>query len=105
MIILKCRRCRGSGVLPNHRARIKKVLQSHATKWYFGFPTDNDIEEVDDLPDAQYNEPDSLSCPVCSGRGTFALSPDDWELSVSGDSDDIEGEEEEEEEDIPAEAS
>ncbi len=104
MIILKCRRCRGSGVLPNHRARIKKALQSHATKRYFGLPTDEDIEEVDDLPDAQYDEPDSLSCPVCKGRGTLALSLDDWELSVSDESDEIE-EEGDEDLDISAEAS
>ena len=103
MIILKCRRCHGSGTLPNNRARIKKALRSHATKRYFGMPTDNDIEEVDELPDAHFDEPDSLVCPACSGRGTLSLSPDDWEIAISDDSDN--DEEEVEDTDLPAEAN
>lgn len=88
MIILRCRRCNGTGQIPNEQYQICQALASHETKRYFHIPTDNQVGEDEERQhDACKNVPESVECPVCEGAGTIAFDDEDWEIRIVADED------------------
>ncbi len=86
MIVLKCRRCKGTGLIPNEQFQICQALPSHETRRYFHIPTGDQVgEDEDRQQDACRNVPESIECPVCEGAGTIVFDEDDWELRIVGD--------------------
>jgi hypothetical protein len=89
MILLKCRKCGGTGEIPNEQFLICQGL-SPETKRYFHIQTEDSLEEEDDRQhDACRNIPEKVPCPVCEGVGTLAFDEDEWELRIVADEEDI----------------
>jgi RecJ-like exonuclease len=85
MIILQCRRCGGTGEIPNEQFRICQEL-SLETKRYFHIQTENVTENKDERQyDACRNVPEKIPCPVCDGVGIIAFDEDEWELRIVAD--------------------
>lgn len=90
MIVLRCRRCHGTGLVPNEQFQICQALQSDETRRYFHIPTeDQGGEDEDRQHDACRNVPEMVECPVCEGTGTIAFDEDDWEIRIVADEDNV----------------
>ncbi len=68
-ILLTCRRCKGSGVVPNEQFRICQELKSQDIKKYFHMPTEEMVSD-DDLTEQNgcNTVTETMTCPVCAGR-------------------------------------
>jgi hypothetical protein len=85
MIILQCRRCNGTGEIPNEQFRICQEL-SPETRRYFHIQSEDTIEDEDGRQhDACRNIPERIACPVCEGIGTITFEEDEWELRIVAD--------------------
>lgn|GEM_PF-844513 len=88
MIILRCRRCKGTGMIPNRQYHICQALPSHEVRRYFHIPTDEQAGEDEGMQqDACRNVPETVECPVCEGAGMMVFDEDDWELQVIDEED------------------
>jgi len=85
MIILQCRRCNGTGKIPNEQFRLCQEL-SPETRRYFHLRTDEAIDEDDQgRHDACHDIPELVECTVCDGFGTITFDEDEWELRIVAD--------------------
>jgi hypothetical protein len=88
MIILRCRRCSGTGLIQNEQYQICQSLSSPETKRYFPLPTEDQVGEDEDRQhDACRNVPEYIECPVCDGAGMIAFDDEDWEIRIVADED------------------
>ncbi len=85
-ILLTCKRCKGTGVVPNERFEICKSLKSEETKRHFRLHTETEeIEEEQDDDtgvEAECGEPPTVTCPQCDGEGVLEFDEDEWDLVV-----------------------
>jgi DnaJ-class molecular chaperone len=65
MIILTCRRCKGSGSIKNDQFRICQELKSHEIK-----------------NDGCNGVPERIECPDCDGAGVLSFDEDEWDLQI-----------------------
>jgi len=84
-IILTCKRCKGTGVIPNERFEICKSLKSEETKRHFRLHTE--AEEIEDEQEdagfeAECGEPPTVTCPQCDGEGVLEFDENEWDLMV-----------------------
>jgi len=88
MIILRCRRCSGTGLIPNEQYHICQALPSEETKRYFHIPTEEQVGDDEDRQhDACRNVPEYVECPICDGAGTIAFEDEEWEVRIVADED------------------
>ncbi len=89
-ILLTCRRCKGSGVVPNEQYRICQELKSHDIKKYFHMPTEDMVSD-DDLTEQNgcNTVTETMTCPVCDGAGSLAFDDDEWDIQIIADEEDI----------------
>jgi RecJ-like exonuclease len=76
MIILQCRRCNGTGKIPNEQFRICQELTPE-TRRYFHIQTENIIDDDDET---QHD-----ACPACEGMGIITFDEEEWELRIVAD--------------------
>ncbi len=88
MIILTCRRCKGSGEIRNEQYDICMTLKSDETKRYFRIPMEHTAGEPDDLPDSECDMPKNVPCPVCEGSGKLEFDEEEWDLRVVDEEED-----------------
>ena len=92
MIILRCRRCNGTGLIQNEQYQICQALSSPDTQRYFHIPTEEQVGDDDDLQHdawlAQIAEwraesvaRDILSWPDDGKLYTAKVIRDMWELT------------------------
>jgi hypothetical protein len=85
MIILQCRRCNGTGKIPNEQFRICQELTPE-TRRYFHIQTENIIDDEDETQhDACRNIPEKITCPACEGMGIITFDEEEWELRIVAD--------------------
>ncbi len=85
-ITLTCKRCKGTGTIPNEHFEICRALNSEAVKRHFRIHAQaEDLEngEVDDSAEAVCNESPTLPCPQCDGEGVLEFDEDKWDLLVT----------------------
>lgn len=89
MIVLRCRRCNGTGTVQSEQYKICQALSSPAIKRYFHLPMDNEAgdEEEPRQHDACNSVPEKVQCPVCEGAGEIAFDEDEWEIRIIADED------------------
>jgi len=88
MIILRCRRCKGTGLIQNEQYQICQALSSPDTQRYFHIPTEDQVGDDEDLQhDACRNVAEYVECPVCDGAGTIAFDDEEWEIRIVADED------------------
>lgn len=92
MIILKCRRCQGTGFVENEQYKICKGLQSHDIQRYFHIPTEDKVKGGEEQQDGCSRISETIECPDCDGAGTLSFDEDEWELQII-DEEEIAGEE------------
>jgi DnaJ-class molecular chaperone len=87
-ILLTCRRCKGTGEIPNEQYRICQALESHETRRYFHIKTEDTVEE-DQLPESDgcKEVPEMVECPVCNGVGQIEFDEEEWQLRIISDED------------------
>lgn len=85
MILLTCRRCKGSGRIRNEQFDICNTLRSDAAKRYFQIPMEHTAETADDLPSESCDMPEFLTCPVCEGAGKLGFDEEEWDLRIEED--------------------
>jgi DnaJ-class molecular chaperone len=93
-IILTCKRCKGTGVVPNERFEICKSLKSEEAKRHFRLHTET--EEIEDEPEdagveAECGEPPTVACPQCDGEGVLEFDENEWDLLVVPEEDQDDG--------------
>ena len=89
-ILLTCRRCKGTGVVPNDQYRICQELKSHDIKKYFHMPTEDMVSD-DDLAEQNgcNTVTETIACPVCDGAGSLAFDDDEWDIQIIADEEDV----------------
>ena len=93
-IILTCKRCKGTGVIPNEKFEICKTLKSEDTKRHFRLHTEAEEIEADQdgaATEAECGEPPTVSCPQCDGEGVLEFDEDEWDLLVVPEDEDETG--------------
>jgi hypothetical protein len=96
-ILLTCKLCKGTGVIPNERFEICRVIKSEEVKRHFRLHTET--EEIEEEPDeagieVECGEPPTVRCPRCDGDGVLEFDEDEWELMVVHEGDEETGGEE-----------
>lgn len=92
MILLSCRNCKGTGVVPNEEHRLCEALKTHDIKKYYHIPTEDEVDPDQDVPpDACHEVPETIPCPVCEGNGTIEFDEDEWDLRIVADEEDAGG--------------
>ncbi len=82
MIRLTCRRCKGTGQIPNVAYEACRTMQSEEAKRYFYMDQEHKPEETNEKGDACAVHEKTASCPQCDGEGSLTFDEDEWELSV-----------------------
>jgi hypothetical protein len=82
MIILTCRRCKGSGSIENDQFRICQELKSHEVKKYFHMSMGDTTGEGEDQQDGCNRVPERIECPDCDGAGVLSFDEDEWDLRI-----------------------
>ena len=89
-IVLTCRRCKGTGTVPNPKYEMCRTLKTKELQRYFRMSTPDEPEETDNMIRSECGEPKEDTCPVCEGDGVLEFDEKEWDLCVTG----TEGEEE-----------
>jgi hypothetical protein len=87
-LLLTCKRCKGTGVVPNEHFEICKALRSEETKRHFHVHAQTEeLEAENDNAgwEAICGEPPTVSCPQCDGEGVLEFDEDEWDLLVVPD--------------------
>ena len=87
MIRLTCRRCKGTGKIPNLAYEVCRTMQSHETKRYFYMDQEHKPGEANEKGDGCAVHEKTVPCPQCDGTGILEFDEDEWELSVLPDED------------------
>ncbi len=82
MIVLTCRRCRGSGEVPNLQYEICQKMNSAAARQHFCIPGTDECEEAEEWVRVGCGHEKTLPCPVCGGEGVLEFDEDEWDVSV-----------------------
>lgn len=85
MIILTCRQCHGTGLVPNEKYLICKDMKSQEARKYFGISDDEDCEPCNEWVRTGCGLEENVTCPACEGAGTLRYNDEDWELTVVPD--------------------
>ena len=89
MIRLTCRRCKGTGTIPNIAYEICRTAQSHDVKRYFYFNREDVPREGDDQGNGCAVHEKTVPCPQCEGEGSLEFDEDEWELTVVPEEDEV----------------
>ncbi|MDD1720251.1 MAG: hypothetical protein LUQ25_09345 [Methanoregulaceae archaeon] len=81
MILLTCRRCKGTGEIPNEQYEICMALRSDEAKRYFRMHMNHEDKDGNDIPDG-CEMVQSVPCPDCDGAGRLSFDEEEWELRV-----------------------
>jgi len=82
MIRLTCRRCKGTGTIPNVAYEACRTMQSHDAKRYFYMNQEHETSEESDRPNGCAIHEKTVTCPQCEGTGVLEFDEEEWELSV-----------------------
>ena len=82
MIVLTCRRCRGSGEVPNLQYEICQKMTSQSARQHFCIPGTDECEDAEEWVRLGCAHEKTLPCPVCGGEGVLEFDEDEWDLSV-----------------------
>jgi RecJ-like exonuclease len=82
MIRLTCRRCKGTGTVPNIAYEVCRNMQSPEAKRHFYFDYDDVADEVSEGSDGCAVHEKTVPCPQCDGNGVLEFDEEEWELSV-----------------------
>ena len=82
MIRLTCRRCKGTGTIPNVAYEVCRTMQSHEAKRYFYMNQEHNAEEAPEKGDGCAVHEKTVTCPQCDGEGSFEFDEEEWELAV-----------------------
>jgi DnaJ-class molecular chaperone len=95
-IILTCKRCKGTGIIPNEHFEICKALKSEEARRHFHVHAKAEMLESDAdeaMMAAECGESPTTTCPQCNGEGIIEFNDDEWEITVVPDEDnDVEDE-------------
>jgi hypothetical protein len=92
MIVLTCRRCRGSGEIPNLQYEICQKMTSPSARQHFCIPGTDDCHDAEEWVRLGCAHEKTLPCPVCGGEGVLEFDEDEWDLSVQEGEEGDEGE-------------
>ena len=88
VILLVCRRCKGSGMVTNEDYQVCISTSSDAIKKYYQIHLHSDDENhaanENQYSDCQ-NIPRNVTCPICDGDGVLEFSEEEWEVKVEPD--------------------
>ncbi|HVP24910.1 MAG TPA: hypothetical protein VMS81_02920 [Methanomicrobiales archaeon] len=87
MIRLTCRRCKGTGVIPNVAYEACRTMQSQEAKRYFYMNQEHETPGEDDRTNGCAVHEKTVTCPRCDGNGILEFDEEDWELSVMPEED------------------
>jgi DnaJ-class molecular chaperone len=89
-ILLTCRRCKGTGQVPNEQYLVCQALESHETRRYFHMKTEDTVSD-DELPESDgcKEVPETVECPVCNGAGQIEFDEEEWQLRIIADEEDV----------------
>ena len=90
MMILKCRRCGGTGLIPNDTYEICKLVKSEEARRYFGIAADDEGDPASEWVRTQCGPEETVTCGACNGAGMIEFDDEDWELIVVAEEDDEE---------------
>jgi RecJ-like exonuclease len=82
MIRLTCRRCKGTGTIPNVAYEVCRTMQSHDAKRYFYINQEHSPGEENEKGDGCAVHEKTVPCPQCDGEGSLEFDEDEWELTV-----------------------
>ena len=84
MIRLTCRRCKGTGEVPNVAYEACRTMQSEEAKRYFYMEQEDAPEEEEEAKegDGCAIHEKTVTCPQCGGSGVLEFDEDEWELAV-----------------------
>ena len=82
MIRLICRRCKGTGAIPNIAYEMCRTMQSHEARRYFYMNQEHDSSEENDRSNGCAVHEKTVPCPQCDGNGVLEFDEEEWELSV-----------------------
>ena len=85
-ITLTCKRCKGTGTIPNEHFEICRALNSEEVKRHFRIHAQAENLENhadDDTMEAVCGEPSTQPCPQCEGEGVLEFDEDKWDLLVT----------------------
>jgi RecJ-like exonuclease len=82
MLILKCKRCKGTGRIPNEKYELCKTMRSEEAIRYFGITEIDDSKDCEEWIRAGCGLEETVSCPICQGAGSIAYRDRDWELTI-----------------------
>ncbi|MDD1646055.1 MAG: hypothetical protein LUP93_07115 [Methanomicrobiales archaeon] len=85
MIVLTCRRCKGSGEVPNLQYEICQKMTSAAARQHFCIPGTDECEDAEEWVRLGCAHEKTLPCPVCGGDGVLEFDEEDWDLSIDED--------------------
>ncbi len=85
MIRLTCRRCKGTGTIPNPVFEACRTVQSPEAKRHFYYDFDDVPDEANDRPDGCAVHEKTMPCPQCLGHGVLEFDEEEWELAVMPD--------------------
>jgi DnaJ-class molecular chaperone len=83
-IVLTCRRCKGTGVVPNPKYEVCRSLKTKELQRYFRMSTSDEPEETEDLIRSECGEPIECPCPVCEGDGVLEFDEAEWDFTLTG---------------------
>ncbi|MDI6720067.1 MAG: hypothetical protein QMD46_10705 [Methanomicrobiales archaeon] len=81
MYVLKCRRCGGSGLVPNDAYALCRLVKSEEARRYFGMTADAE-DPAAEWVRTQCGPEETVICGTCNGAGTIEFDDEDWELIV-----------------------
>jgi RecJ-like exonuclease len=90
MIRLTCRRCKGTGEIPNVAYEACRTMQSEEAKRYFYMDQEHGTPEEADRSDGCAVHEKTVPCPQCDGHGFLEFDEEEWELSVVPEEDEEE---------------
>ena len=82
MIRLTCRRCKGTGQIPNVAYEACRTMQSEEAKRYFYMNQEHDTAEENDRTNGCAAHEKTVPCPQCEGEGALEFDEGEWELAV-----------------------
>lgn len=82
MIRLVCRRCKGTGAIPNIAYEMCRTMQSHEAKRYFYLDSDDVPDEVKEMTNGCAVHEKTVPCPQCDGHGILEFDEEEWGVSV-----------------------
>ena len=85
MIVLTCRRCKGSGEVPNLQYEICQKMTSAAARQHFCIPEEEECEDAEEWVRLGCAHERTLPCPVCGGDGVLEFDEEEWDLSIVED--------------------